>query len=97
MSNTSSWAKRAETHRYSQDDRMLTWKFTKELEPLVNKFLDDNARQILVVGLYNLDKEPWRMAAIISFRKYQLKIIEKIVDGLTEVSLYKVKLSKMKA
>jgi hypothetical protein len=96
MSNTISWTKRAQNYRYSQDDRTLSWKFRNELEPLVNSFLDNPIQQSYTVGTYNINKEPWRMAAIVDYRKYSLKIIEKKVDGdNTEITLVKKKLREM--
>ncbi len=109
MSNTDSWAKRSESHRYSQDDRAKQWKFEKELATKVEPFIDDAKQNSLVVGKFNLDAEPWRMAAVVSFRKYQLKILEKAsketmnnpVTGkpmevtYTEITLVKQKLSRV--
>lgn len=95
MSNTDSWAKRSETHRYSQDDRSKQWKFEKELATKVNPFIDDMKQNTFVAGQFNLDLEPWRMAAVVSFRKYNLRILEKKLDsGLVEVTLVKQKLSR---
>lgn len=74
MSNTVEWQKRQENHRYSQDDRVLAYKFTKELDPGVGLFLEDPTRKRLVVGVYNVVTEPWRLLAISSFRKFGLKL-----------------------
>ncbi len=95
MSNTSSWIERSETHRYSQDDKSLAWKYQKELEPIVDKFLADYTQQRLIIGTFNLEKEPWRMISIIYFRKYQIKIIEKVVPAGTEITLTKIKMTSM--
>jgi hypothetical protein len=90
MSDTKRWIKRAETYRYSQDDRTKQWKYEKSLEPTINAFLDDCKQTNLVVGQFNLELEPWRMAAIMSFRKYQLKLHVNTLEGdLTEISLTK--------
>lgn len=78
--NTVSWLKRAETHRYSQDDRMLSYKFGQELAPKINSFLDDAKSKELVLGTYNLTKEPWKLIAINEFRKFGVKIIEKSIE-----------------
>ncbi len=96
MSNTDSWAKRAESHRYSQDDRGKQWRFEKELATKIDPFIDDAKQTSMVVGTYNLELEPWRMAAIISFRKYNLKILEKAVlnTETTEITLVKQKFSR---
>lgn len=95
MSDTKSWLKRAETYRYSQDDRTKQWKCEKKLEPIINAFLDDPKQSTMVVGSYNLELEPWQLAAIISFRKYNLKIQEKtLVDNLTEITIVKQKMQK---
>ena len=96
MSNTDSWLKRSESYRYSQDDRTKQWKFEKELTAKVEAFVDDIKQNVLVLGQYNMDLEPWRMAAITSFRKYNVKILEKKqANGLIEVQLVKQKLSRV--
>lgn len=96
MSNTDSWAKRSESHRYSQDDRTKQWKFEKEINAKVEAFIDDIKQNVLVLGQYNMNLEPWRMAAIVSFRKYGVKILEKKQEnGMIEVSLMKQKLSRV--
>jgi hypothetical protein len=95
MSNTKAWLKHAETYKYSQDDRTKQWKYEKELTPEFNRFLDDNKQNSMVVGQYNLKLEPWRLAAIISFRKYNLKISKKnIDDDITEIIVTKQKMQK---
>lgn len=96
MSNTDSWAKRSESHRYSQDDRTKQWKFEKEINAKVEAFIDDIKQNVLVLGQYNMNLEPWRMTAIVSFRKYGVKILEKKQEnGMIEVSLMKQKLSRV--
>lgn len=96
MSDTLCWVKRAQKYRYSQDDRTLSWKFRNELEPLINSFLDNVTQQSYAVGTYNLNKEPWRMASIVDYRKYGLKVVEKKIDNdSTEVTLVKKKLREM--
>ncbi len=97
MSNTGSWAKRAESHRYSQDDRGKQWRFEKELSIRIDPFIDDAKQTSIVVGTYNLELEPWRMAAVISFRKFNLKILEKEIPNTenTEITLVKQKFSRV--
>lgn len=109
MSNTDQWQKRLERHRYSQDDRMLSYKYQKELEPVVNKFLDESKEKVLVVGVFDLTREPWRRLAINEFRKFGLKVMEKNVNEViieskenkealvnkTELSLIKLKLTRI--
>jgi hypothetical protein len=92
MSATDEWAKRLDK-RYSQDERMLAYKFKVELDSRVNKFLDDVKTRSLLLGSFDLAKEPWRLAAANEFRKYQLKIIMRSCstpnDRLTEIHLVK--------
>jgi len=89
MSNSIEWQKRQELHRYSQDDRALAYKFTKELDPLVDEFLADQQKKRLVIGTYDTTREPWRLLAVGGFRKYNLKLREIIADPLkpNEVTL----------
>ena len=95
MSTTKSWLTRAETYRYSQDDRTKQWKCEKTLKPIIDAFLDDSKQSTIVVGSYNLELEPWQLAAIMSFRKYNLKIHEKtLIDNMTEITLIKQKMQK---
>ncbi len=90
MSDTKRWLRRAETYRYSQDDRTKQWKYEKLLEPTINAFLDDNKQTSIVVGKYKLETEPWRMAAIMAYRKFNLKLVEKqLEDEQTEITLVK--------
>lgn len=74
MSNTVEWQKRQATHRYSQDDRSLAYKFTIQLDKKINVFLEDPASKRFVVGVYDVVKEPWRLLAISSYRKFGLKL-----------------------
>ncbi len=95
MSSTDFWAKKSETHRYSQDDRSKQKKFEKELTEPINKFLDSDQKS-MVVGQYDLELEPWRIAAVVSFRKFGLKILEKQLDsGLVELTVVRQKMSKI--
>ena len=91
MSNTNCWVKRAQRYRYSQDDRTLAWKFRQEIEPKINAFLDDQRQTTYTCGVFDLTREPWRMAVYLDFRKYGVKIQEKQVENLTEVILIKKK------
>jgi hypothetical protein len=92
MSNTASWAKRSTSYRYSQDDRTKAWRFGQEIATIINNFLDDNAAKQLVLGTYNFVKEPWRMAPVVDYRKYGIKIVEKKTDDEnTEIILIKKK------
>lgn len=78
------------------DTRHLQYRFEKEIEPAVNAFIDDFKQTSFVVGSYDLTAEPWRMASIIAFRKFNLKILEKRdgATGLTEITLVKARFSK---
>ena len=89
MSTTKSWLKRSQEHRYSEDDRTKQWKFEYALKAQVDPFLADPQCKSIVLGQYNMELEPWRMAAIASFRKFGVKVIEKKVNELLEVTLLK--------
>lgn len=91
------WTKRMARHRYSQDDRMLSWKFQQEIKDRVEAFMDDQKQNLLTIGRYDIKKEPWRMHGIVAWRsKYGLKVIEKRSPDtpLVEFSLKKQKLSR---
>ena len=95
MSDTGGWLKRVESYHYSQDDRTKQWKCEKALKPTIDAFLDDAKQATLIVGQYNLELEPWYLPAIISFRKYNLKIQKKDLSAdLTEITLVKQKMQK---
>lgn len=97
MSNQNSWAKRLETYRYSQDERMLTYKFEKELTPAFDKLVGMADQKALVLGPYDLAKEPWRYAGVQSLaRKYNFKVTDREVDGLVEYIITKKSLSKQR-
>ena len=83
MSDTSSWQNRIANYRYSQDDRALSYKYTKEIEPIIDAFLDDIKIKKQVIGTFNTKLEPWRLLAIASFRKYGIKVRESIADPAT--------------
>jgi hypothetical protein len=74
MSNTSAWTKRISNYRYSQDERALSWKFKNEINSRVEAFLDDQSAKELIIGTYDIGKEPWRLLAIADYRKYNVKI-----------------------
>jgi len=92
MSATEEWVKRLDK-RYSQDERMLAYKFKVELDSRVNKFLDDYKAKSLLLGAFDLKKEPWRQNAANEFRKFQLKVIMRSCDKpdehLSEIHLVK--------
>lgn len=93
MSETAEWANRL-NHEYSHDERSLSFHFTQELQPLVDQFLGDNSRKVYSVGIFDLQKEPWRASVVMEFRKYGLKLLEKQQgDGRSELILKKQKLS----
>lgn len=95
MSNQYSWTKRLESYRYSQDERMLTYKFEKELEPSFDKFVNMLDQKSMVLGPYDISKEPWRFAAVQSMsRKYSFKVTEKETENMVEYTISKQKLSK---
>lgn len=97
MSNTNSWLNRMEKHRYSQDDRTLSYKYQKEIEPKIDLFLNDFKISQLNLGPFNLNLEPWRLISIIEFRKYGLKITESVDlndKNLTLITLSKLNLSR---
>ena len=95
MSNQTSWTKRLESYRYSQDERMLTYKFEKELEPSFDKFNTMNEQKSMVLGPYDLSKEPWRLVAVRSMsRKYGFKVTEKETNAMVEYTVSKQKLSR---
>lgn len=95
MSATNSWANRMERYHYSQDDRALGYKFKKELEKKFDDFIADAKVQSLVLGEYNVQKEPWRNMAIVELaRERDLKVIAKEKeDPLLEFTIVKKKLS----
>ena len=82
MSNTNEWSKRINSYRYSQDDRSLAYKFSREINDTVNTFLDDPKRRKMLVGTYDTRREPWRLLALAEFRKFGIKIQETIPDPL---------------
>lgn len=95
MSNTAEWSKRLATHRYSQDERSLSYKFVQELQPTVESFLN-SSNKTLSVGVFNIQQEPWRVLAVLEFRKYGLKMVEKYIsDNEIELILRKQKLSSV--
>lgn len=94
MSATGSWSKRLESYRYSQDERMLSWKFTKELEPEFKKLSEMQDQKSMVLGPYDLSKEPWKFTAVQSLsRKFGFKVMEKENGNLVEYYISKQKLS----
>lgn len=95
MSNQNSWTKRLESYRYSQDERLLAYKFEKELEEPFEKLMSMTDQKTMVLGPYDLTKEPWRPVAIKSLaRKYGFKVTEKETETTSEYTVTKQKLSK---
>ena len=95
MSKTNDWAKRLETHRWSQDDRTLSYKFQLELQPIFEKFYASNDKQ-MTLGPYNLEKEPWRAMALRNVaRSFGAKISNKDVV-VNNVQMCEFVLQKMK-
>jgi len=91
MSNTSEWMNRAEKHRYSQDDRTKQWKYEKELTPQIDAFIEAPQVNTLNLGTFNFNLEPWKLAAIMSFRRFNLKVNFKNIEEHTEVIIAKGK------
>jgi hypothetical protein len=74
---------------------MLTYKFEKELVPSFDKFASMNEQKSMVLGPYDLAKEPWRLVAVRSLvRKYGFKVTEKETDTTVEYTVSKQKLSR---
>jgi hypothetical protein len=96
MSNQASWAKWMDSYRYSQDDRMLSYKYEKELEPKFEAFSNAQEQKTLLVGEFDVVKEPWRCMAIKSqARKFSFKVVEKEKDSVIEYTVCKQKLSRI--
>ena len=99
MSNMHEMRQRMATHHYSQDDRTLAYKYQKELEPVINKFIDDFKETNFFLGTFNLAKEPWRLVSVGELRKFGLKLLEKpnaANKDLTDLSFTKKKLTKQR-
>jgi hypothetical protein len=95
MSKTKTWNRRLQNHSYSLDDRNLSYNFSKNLEKDILKFLDNHEAHTMLIGEFNIEKEPWRMLAINDYKKFGVKILEKpINDKLTEIHLIKKSLSQ---
>jgi len=81
------------------DDRKLSYNFKKEIEPKVDAFLASQDKTLLI-GNFNISKEPWRIMALSEFCRLGLKLQTKELpsadskDLLTEVTFIKKKLSK---
>ena len=93
MSNTAEWQNRSANYRYSQDDRVLSYKYKKEIEPIVNKFLDSHTSKKLLIGTFDVSSEPWKLLAIADYRKFGLKMRQyvknKETPNLVSVTLVK--------
>jgi hypothetical protein len=99
MSGSAEWMNRSEHHRYSQDDKMLSYKYSKEIDPIIDKFLTDQKEKSIVIGQFDSTKEPWKILTISQYCKYNLKMIEIVIPdqfnkNLKEYSLHKQKLSR---
>ncbi len=97
MSNSVEWTNKSQNYDYATDPRAVAWRFKKEIEPRIESFLDDSKQKTLVVGSYNLVNEPWRLTTILEWRKYGVKVCEKLVGELTEVSIKKQNISRTHA
>lgn len=100
MSKTNDWAKRLETHRWSQDDRTLAYKFQQQLQPMFEKFYASNDKQ-MSLGPYDLENEPWRAMTVRNLaRSFGAKIGEKelLQQGkpLVEFLIQKMKITGFK-
>lgn len=94
MSNQASWSKRLESYRYSQDERMLSYKFSQELEAKFEAFSNAAGQKSLLIGEFDVSKEPWRNLAIkTAARKFNFKTLEKEKGNIMEYHVYKQKLS----
>ncbi len=92
---TVKWKRRLADYRYSLDDRTMSHKFSKELEKEILAFLDDNKKTTLLIGTFNIAREPWRMLAINDYKKFGVKLLEKpINETMTEIHLIKKPLSQ---
>lgn len=93
MSESKEWNDRLINKRWSQDDRNLSWKFSKEIDNKIDAFLNNNKEKVFVVGEYDLSKEPWRLLAVADFRKYGLKLQQE--QSTTDKKITKLSLSKV--
>ncbi len=96
MSNSAEWTKRLDTHRYSQDERALANRFIREIKPRVDEFIDKSKEKSLLIGTYNLDKEPWRYLAVLEFRNHVSVQLKKTESGLTEIMILRKTLSRQR-
>ncbi len=94
MSNSVEWTNKSQNYDYSTDTRAIAWRFRKEIEPKIESFLDDVKQKTMVIGSYNLTNEPWRMNVILEWRKFGIKVCEKVVNDLTEITLKKQNISR---
>ena len=97
MSTSSEWIDRLNTHHYSKDDRMLSYNFKNEIMPIIDKFMDDFKENTLIIGSYNLSREPWRLLPLYECRKSGFKIIQKenaTDKTLTDLKIVKISMSK---
>lgn len=84
------WRKRLNAYSYSLDDKSQSYRFSKEIEKEIMRFLDDITKTTLCVGSFNIEKEPWRILALNDYRKFGVKILEKpTANNTTELHLIK--------
>jgi hypothetical protein len=100
MSATKGWLDRMDNYHYSQDDRVLGFKFKQELIRKFDEFDADVKQNSIVIGEYNIAKEPWRALAIMELaRERSHKVISKPKEPESPIYVYTVikqKLSKQR-
>lgn len=100
MSATKGWMDRMDNYHYSQDDRVLGFKFKQELIRKFDEFDADVTQNSIVIGEFNIAKEPWRALAIMELaRERSHKVIAKSKGEESPVIIYTVlkqKLSKQR-
>lgn len=99
MSASREWTKRQDRYHYSQDDRTLSYKFKKELDPMVDKFIDTPGELSVLIGSFNIAVEPWRLLSVNDFRQLGLKVVERKNEkdpALTDLFLVKKRMSQQR-
>lgn len=77
-------------HLFSAADYKAADAFEKQLKPLVELMLISKEQKSMSAGVFNLDKEPWRMLAVNRFRAIGLKpTLAKEADGRFDILLLK--------
>ena len=97
MSKTADWVNRITNYRYSQDDRVLAYRFAQEQEPKLLAF-ETSAEKTMSVGPYNIDSEPWKVMTLKELaRKFAFKLTEQIDEnGNVTFMFSKQKLSRQR-